>query len=105
MEFTTIDQFIDELIKQAQLDNLPADFQAQFRQSLAEQIDRRIGLIVMENLDEAGLAQFAQLMENESKPDLTKIEAMFADKIPDLSGKIQQGLIELAAEFVSAAQK
>jgi len=100
-----LDIFVDQLIKDAKLDNLPADYREEYLVRLKEQVEKRLGIIIMQNLDEAGLNEFTQLIQQEPKPDLAKIQSLFSGRIPDFEQKIKDGMIEFASQFIASAQK
>ncbi|MFA5020747.1 MAG: DUF5663 domain-containing protein [Patescibacteria group bacterium] len=100
----SIDLFVENLLSQAKL-NLPADFKGQYVEKLKEQINRRLGLVIMENLDDAGLEEFSRLMATEPKPDINTIQAAFQARIPDFEQKIKEALVEFAQDFVNLAEK
>lgn len=105
MPTEAIDQFIDALLKEAKLDILPDDYKEQYRERLFDQIVSRIGIIAMQNLDEAGAAEFAKLMESGVKPNSEEAQNFFVQKIPDFGEKIRQGMVDFGRQFIAAAVK
>lgn len=99
-----LDLFIANLVKESGL-NLPEDFKQQYIEKLKEQLNRRLGLVLIEDLDEAGLAEFSQLMGQEPQPDFQAIQNFYATKIPNFEQKIQSAMIEFANEFIATAKK
>lgn len=104
MEQEPIDQFVENLLKQANL-NLPEEFKTQYAEKIKEQVNRRLGILIMENLDDAGMEEFSSLMSAEPKPDIMAIQQSFQSKIPDFEKKVQETLIEFAQDFVNASSK
>ncbi|MFA5048131.1 MAG: DUF5663 domain-containing protein [Patescibacteria group bacterium] len=105
MESDALDIFVDQLLKDAKLENLPADYRDQYIVRLKEQIEKRLGIIIMQNLDEASLDEFTQLIQHEPKPNLAKIQSLFSSRIPDFDQKIKDGMVEFASQFIASAQK
>lgn len=99
-----IDMYIDNLLKEANL-KLPDDYKTQYAERLKEQVNRRLGIVIMENLDDAGLAEFSQLMAQEPKPDILEIQKSFAARIPDFDQKIKTALAEFGKDFITATKK
>ncbi|MFA5359170.1 MAG: DUF5663 domain-containing protein [Patescibacteria group bacterium] len=97
--------FIQNLILAAGLDGMPDEYKADYIDKLRVQIDRRIGVIAMQELDSAGLDEFRQMMEREPKISNAALQQFFAGKIDNFPEKVQQGLQDFAAEFIAAAKK
>lgn len=104
MDQDPLDLFVENLLKESKL-NLPEDFQAQYIEKLKEQVNRRLALVLMEELDEAGLVQFSELMSAEPQPDFIAIQNFYKEKIPNFEQKIQASLAEFATDFITASQK
>jgi hypothetical protein len=98
-----IDVFIEGILKEAKLDNLPAEYKEEYISKLTAQVERRIGIIAMKELDEEGLNEFAILAK--SKPSKEKVERFFTDKVPGFQEKVREGLKEFATEFITASNK
>jgi len=95
--------FIDKLMAEAGLDNLPEDYRQEYENKLRQQVDQRIGLIAMGALDEQGMKDFEKLAD--SRPDSQALKDFFAKKIPNFGEKVRIGLAEFAQEFIAAAKK
>ena len=99
-----IDQFIDTLLREAKLDILPEDYKKQYRERLYDQIVSRVGLIAMKNLDDQGVKEFGQMLQDGLKPDSDEAREFFVQKIPDFEEKIRLGMVEFAEQFIGAAK-
>ena len=95
--------FIDKLMAEAGLDNLPEDYRQEYENKLRQQVDHRIGLIAMGALDEQGMKDFEKLAD--SRPDSQALKDFFAKKITNFGEKVRIGLAEFAQEFIDAAKK
>ena len=104
MPTEAIDQFIDALLREANLDALPDDYKAQYRERLFDQIVNRIGIIAVENLDQKGAEEFGKLLESGIKPNSEEAQNFFEQKIPDFGEKIRQGMVDFGREFITAAK-
>ena len=90
-----ISVLIDGVIEKLSLKNLPEEELKDFRESLEMQITRRLGLIVLENLNEEGLKEYEKAVSSDVlAPDPVKLEEIIKKYIPDLDKKIQEGLTE-----------
>jgi len=98
-----IDLFVDKLITDAGL-NLPPDFREEYAEKLKQQVNQRLGTVLIENLDQAGVAEFTELLQKEPQPDIMALQQMFSSRIPDFNEKIRQALIAFAEEFIAAAK-
>ena len=98
-----LDLFVENLIKSANLE-LPDDFRGQFAEKLKEQVNRRLGLALLENLDEAGVEQYNRLMDAEPAPDYGAIQAFYQQRIPDLEERLQAELSAFSQDFLAASK-
>ena len=99
----SIDLFVENLLKQANLANLPEDYKKEYVERVKEQINQRLGIIMLENLDDDGIAAFSELMSGEPTPDINAIQKLCQDRIPEFNQKIQAALAEFAQDFVTAS--
>lgn len=99
-----MDLFIENLLTQANM-SLPDGFKDQFVEKLKEQLNRRLAITLMEDLDDASLAEFNQLMAAEPAPDFTAIQHFYVAKIPNFEQKMQTALAEFAQDFVNVSKK
>ncbi len=104
MDQEPLNLFVENLLRESKL-NLPTDFKAQYIEKLKEQVNRRLGIALMENLDEAALTEFSELMSVEPQPDFRAVEKFYQEKIPNVEQKIQAALAEFATDFITASQK
>ncbi len=100
-----IDLFVEDLLKEANLSSLPEDFKDQYVEKVKEQLNRHLGLTIMENLDEEGLKEFSKLMTTGKTPDFNRMQVMFSHRIPDFEQKMQKAMVDFAKNFVSAVKK
>lgn len=95
MDQNEISTLIDGVVDKLNLKNLPKEELKDFRESLEMQITRRLGLIVLENLNEEGLKEYEKAVSSDVlSPDPVKLEEIIKKYIPDLDKKIQKGMIE-----------
>ena len=97
--------FIEKIMAEAGLSELPADYKQQYIDKLQEQVNRRVGLIILDNLSEADSQEFAKTLNSSPAASMEEMRAFFADKIPSLEEKIKAGLAEFAAQFIARAKK
>ncbi len=97
--------FIEKILTEAGLSDLPEEYKEQYIPKLEEQINRRIGIIIIDNLKGEDSEKFADMINVSPAPSASQLQEFFSDKIPDLEEKIRIGLSEFAAEFISNAKK
>lgn len=98
-----INGFIEKLLAEAKLDNLPEDYKQEYIKKMRQQIEKRIGVLAMMEMDQSALEEFSQLVK--SKPSAAEVNKFFLDKIPGFQEKVKAGLSDFALEFVQATKK
>lgn len=90
-----ISSLVDKVVEKLDLKGLPEEELKDFRESLEMQITRRLGLIILENLNEEGLKEYEEAVSSDVlAPDPVKLEEIIKKYIPDLDKKIQEGMTE-----------
>ena len=97
-----LEQFISRLIESAGLNNLNEEFKNSYKQRLMAQIQERLGLVLMGELDEQGLENYKNLIKANDKPSATQIQKFFLEHIKDFEGKSKKALEDFAVEFLQA---
>jgi uncharacterized protein YdiU (UPF0061 family) len=100
-----IENFIKEMIKKAGIDNMPEDFKKEYTEKLGVEVQQRLGIMALQELDENGLKEFETLMKGEEEPDPQKLLDFFQGKIPHFNEKYSQTLKQFAEEFISGAER
>jgi len=95
--------FIENLMTEAGLTDLPADYRKEYIAKIQDQLNQRLGLIVVKNLDDAGAQEFKTLIDSDAGPD--EIQKFFANKIPGMEEIIKQDMALFAQQFLSAVKK
>jgi benzoyl-CoA reductase/2-hydroxyglutaryl-CoA dehydratase subunit BcrC/BadD/HgdB len=86
---------VDKVVEKLDLKDLPEEELRDFRESLEMQITRRLGLIILENLNEEGLKEYEEAISSDVlAPDSDRLEEIIKKYIPDLDKKIQEGMTE-----------
>lgn len=93
--------FVDALLVKAGMITLPDDFRQQYVQRLVSQIEERIGLKALAELDEEELAEFERMMQPPKPP--AEVLAFFRQHIRDFPVKMQAVLDEFSQEFLQHA--
>lgn len=105
MRSDNIQKLVDEIMKAGNLGGLPEAEEMAFRQSMEEQITRRLGLIIMQNLDEKGVEEYTKIMESEPIPSPETMKKFLEQHLPDYEEKIKQGMDIFLKEVLAAAIK
>lgn len=99
-----IQAFVEQLYSAAGLDKLPPDLKEEYSERIGVEVNRRIGLSMMEALDEKSLEEFNKLMEKE-EVDPAEAMAFFKQNVPDFEVKMQKVFGDFTKEFVTAADQ
>jgi len=99
-----IQVYVEQLLSAAGLNELPSDMKDEYSERLGVEVNRRIGLAMMEVLDEKALEGFNALMEKE---DVGPADAQdfFRKHVPDYEARIQKTLEDFTKEFVASAEQ
>ncbi len=103
MQENLISQFVERLIQDAGLDNVPENFRAEYTEKIGAEVQKRIGLIAVKEMGPETLDEFAALLEKDPKPE--EMNKFFASRIPDLDKKVSEALREFSEEFLAGAEK
>jgi len=100
-----MDEYLDNLIKKADLQDMDPDYLVKYKNDLLEQVQYRMGLAAMESLDETGMEAYVALMEKaEDKPlDPEEVAEFFRQHVPNYEKLMRQELDVYAQEFASNA--
>ena len=96
-----IEAFADSLIQQANI-TLPEEELELYKNKLMEQIQRRLGLVSVDALDDKGLADYEELLGEDLDPNDPKIQEFFSSRIENYEEVIKKALDTFSAEFTSA---
>jgi len=100
-----LQQFIKDIIKKAEMENLPKKFLDEYEDKLIMELQRRIGVLMVKELDEQGIKEFDKLMQENPNPDQKILLNFFNVHIPDFKQKLEKGLQDFAQEFVDELKK
>ncbi len=75
------------------------------RENLEAQILRRLGLIIMEHLDEEGLKAYEQLTAGGAMPNASEMQSFLEAYLPDYEEKVKSGMDEFMAEVAGIIQQ
>jgi hypothetical protein len=100
-----VQKFVAELLKNAGIDNMPADFKKQYADKLGVEVQRRLGIMALDELDEKGITDFEAFTVKNKSPQSKDLLEFFNGHITDFKGKVEATLSQFAQEFISSAQK
>jgi hypothetical protein len=90
-------------MKEAKLDTLPDDFKQSLQDQLMVQAYRRIGVVIMEELNDEQAGQFTELVANPDKIDQTAVNDFLTKNTTEkFADKIKTALTDLAVEFLKS---
>ncbi|MCF7906912.1 DUF5663 domain-containing protein [Patescibacteria group bacterium] len=96
--------FADSLIQQANI-TLPEEELEVYRNKLMQQIEKRLGLISLDALDDKGLEDYEKLLGENPDPNDPQVRDFFSSRIENYEEKIKEALDNFKAEFLSALNK
>lgn len=99
-----IEEFVSEIIKQAGFDGMPEDFLAEYKEKVAIEAQKRLGMSAMEALPDDKIEEFSELAEK-SPNDLEKINTFLTENIPDFEEKMAKALRDFGTEMIESAKK
>ncbi|MFA6475490.1 MAG: hypothetical protein WCV88_04830 [Patescibacteria group bacterium] len=98
-----VNEFVLNLMKEAKLDTLPDDFKQSLQDQLMVQAYRRIGVVIMEELNDEQAGQFTELVANPDKIDQTAVNDFLTKNTTEkFADKIKTALTDLAVEFLKS---
>lgn len=98
-----ISTFVAELLKKADLHDVPPDFYEEYSQKIGMEAQKRLGMIAMRELTPEAVDEFGKLITNEADPKT--LAEFFKKNIPDYEKKVEEALKEFADEFLVSATK
>lgn len=97
-----LDVYLEQLLKAANIAGMPIDYKKSYKERLGFEVERRIGLVVMNELEKKDLEEFEKLLgENVSSEEIQKF---VSSKISNFTEVVKKGLDDFAAEFIAAAK-
>jgi hypothetical protein len=101
----SIQKIIDQIIIAANLGGLPEAEEQAFRENMEAQITRRLGLIIMDNLDDKGLKEYEKLIKDNPIPDQDDFQKFLNDYLPNSEEIIREGMEIFMKEIIVAFNK
>lgn len=95
--------YVAELLKKAGIESLPEDFKTDYVQKLTAEVQQRLGIMALTELDEDGLQKFEKIMRENETPDQKMLLEFFNSEITDFEAKVQKTLSQFSEEFLSTA--
>ena len=97
-------QFIDLLIKQAGLDKMPTEFLGEYREKLAAEAQKRVGLAAMAELSADQIEEFNKLSVKTNN-DPQAINDYLVSHIADFEVKMSEALKQFGDEVLASAKR
>lgn len=100
-----LSKVLDNIMETAELNDLPPAEKSSFRDQLEIQIMRRLGIIIIDNLDEKGLLEYENLISKEEMPPGEEFQLFLEKHISDYEPKLKAAINELMSEIMSVMMK
>jgi len=97
--------YIQNLLKAADLDLLPEEEKEGYINDLTREIEKRVGLLIMQELKEKDFNKYTKLVTSGKEEDLLQAPQFLDKKIKDWPDKLGQALKSFADEFVQTAKQ
>lgn len=94
-----IDIFINGLLASAKLEELPAEYKAEYRMRLAGQFLERLGLVALAALPQSDVARAQELTEKEDNEGLMQL---FQKNIPQFESLLQKTFTDFRQQFLDS---
>ncbi len=96
-------EFIEQIIKEAGLDKMPQDFLEAYSEKVRTEAVKRLGIVAVKELNEKQIEEFNKLME-ETGNDAAKMNEYLAENIGNFQEKMSQALAEFGREVIENAK-
>ncbi|HAZ16603.1 MAG: hypothetical protein A3H59_02060 [Candidatus Jacksonbacteria bacterium RIFCSPLOWO2_02_FULL_43_9] len=100
-EFDILEQYVSQILKEADLGEVDVAFEIAYRQRLMIVIANRMGQEAIGMVPDDRSQEFQVLMQSQPKPQ--EIFAFFNDVVPDFQQKISGMLEEIKRDFLQKA--
>lgn len=102
MQTDQITEFLEQLLKEADLRNLPDDFRARYIDQLRELIQERVGILALEELHQEHVREFQTLLSGEDTDQ--QLHDFLTKNIPEFEQKLQDVLGEFREQFLDSVR-
>ena len=103
MQPDIITAFVSELLKKAGLESVPKNFYDEYAAKIGMEVQKRLGIIAMNELPPDAVDKFGEMVARDAKPD--ELAKFFQENIPDYEVKITEALKDFADDFLASAAK
>lgn len=100
-----VQQIIDQIIKVADLGKMSEAEELSFRQNLGAQFHKRLGQVILSNLDDEGSKKYLQLIEDKIEPDSQEFKAVIEEHMPNYENVLKLEVGNFIEEAILALVK
>src|SRR3990167_2821502 len=97
--------FIQSMLKAADLDMLPEEEYDQYIDDVTREIERRVGLLILQELDENDFTAYTTLVTSGNDEELRKAPEFLEEKIENWQDKLGNVLKTFGDEFIKTSQQ
>lgn len=97
--------YTDLIMQQAGLTHLDPAFRLDYMEQLSQRVQQKVGLIILESLDDNGLESLASHMESHALDDTDAWKSWFNEYMPDIKERIEKGLTDFGTNFIKTVQE
>lgn len=92
-----IDTFINKLMEQADLNDVPEDKREEYRQNIQGLIQQKLGMELMKKLPETAVDEFLRMIEKDTPTE--KVSSFLQEKIPNFNEEVANVLQGFEKDF------
>ena len=96
--------YIQNLLHAADLDLLPEEEKDDYIADVTAEIEKRVGLLLMQELSEDDFQKYTDLVTSVEVKDLEQVQRFLEGKIENWTGKFQNLLKQFADDFIATAK-
>lgn len=105
MDPSFIRLFVQEILTEAGLDDLPQEFKSDYVHKLSYELRRRIGIHAVNALDQKSFDEFQNLIKDNPTQDLFNVIDFFKEKLVNFNDLVAHTLYEFRLEILSHANE
>lgn len=105
MDKDPIAMFVEKIVADAGLDKLPEEFKNDYMLKMHVEIQKRLGVMAIKELDKKGQDEYATMIESGKELEPQKVYDFLKERIPEFEQKIITILEEFGKEFKEGISK
>lgn len=100
-----IDQFVNQVLIEANLDDIPDDFKKDYITQLGYELQRRLGILAVNSLDQKSYIDFSAFIKENPDQDFLSAAIFFKKRIPHFHELVAKGMLDFKFEIFERAHR